>query len=163
MIDLISQSVIFIPFILYILLIFTKNNKRIYLLGIFGFFLTLILSDLLKNYVFQRNIRPKGAFNCNILNDDGNQEGKPGYPSGHVSTTSFFVFFLIYIIWSKTSLNKSLKYLLSVLLFLYLILIAFTRFNKRCHTINQIIGGTIFGLVILIFISNISHCLKPKI
>ena len=160
--DIISQSVILLPFIFLILMNVPQLRDNIYLFGLFGYALTLILSDYLKNYIFYKNGRPKGAFNCDIFNKDGIQEGKPGYPSGHMSSTSFFVSFFIFIILFKTKLDIKYKIILISLLIFYLFMIANSRYQKKCHSIKQIIGGSIFGFVMFILILGIYQLIKKR-
>ena len=131
-----SVNIVFLlPLFLYI------KNKDIKLLKIFIIGLLLVLSD---NFIKQNIVkifpkcnilyRPEGAFNCNFLNEGGNASGKPGFPSGHVSTASYIMMSLY--LYYKTNIELSIFYVLVV---------AFARLNKKCHNIYQVIGGMIYG------------------
>lgn len=93
--------------------------------------------------------RPQGASACNIWCIPSNDEGKPGFPSGHVASTTMIVLLLIYYI-------KDLRFTLFGLI--YITLMGLSRYTKKCHNWVQIVNGFIFGLVgALVFIQ-----LTPK-
>lgn len=94
-----------------------------------------------KENIFQR---PKGASACNIFCLPSNDEGKPGFPSGHVATTTMMMLILAYYI-------KDIYFTIFALM--YIMLMAFSRYGKRCHNWTQITCGFIFGIIgALIFI-----------
>lgn len=131
-----SISVIYLYILPFILYVFTGNQMHFRaFLGISG---TTILSETLK-YFFIRNTspRPKGARDCDLLCTDGNQEGKPGMPSSHSATVAFFSGFYI---------QQTDNILIKVLLIIYSGLVMLSRYIKRCHTLNQIIVGTLLGV-----------------
>lgn len=133
--DWISSSVALFYIIPLILYLFT--NQTFHLKGWLGLLSTLGLSEMLKNdFVKESNPRPKGARNCNLLCNDGNQEGKPGMPSGHSSTVTFFTSFY----YQQTS-NPWIKGFLVV----YAILVMASRYIKRCHSLQQIGAGSMLG------------------
>ena len=120
------------------LFLYAFTNQTFHLKGWLGLLSTLGLSEMLKNdFVKGSNPRPKGARNCNLLCNDGNQEGKPGMPSGHSSTVTFFTSFY----YQQTS-NPWIKGLLVV----YAILVMASRYIKRCHSLQQIGAGSMLGL-----------------
>lgn len=97
-------------------------------------------------------LRPKGACDCDILNQNGCQEGKPGMPSGHMAVT---VFFLLYLFFHSNTSNTSThfpKALYIIAATLYAILMGYARYAKRCHNITQIIGGSIVGILTATFL-----------
>jgi membrane-associated phospholipid phosphatase len=134
--DLISLStgiLYIIPVILYNI---TKNTIHIKsLIGLIG---TVLFSESIKYYlVGNKSKRPDGALNCNLLCNDGDQQGKPGMPSSHSATVAFFSGFYI---------QNTTNWVLQTLLVIYAILVMMSRYLKRCHTINQIVTGAILGL-----------------
>lgn len=100
---------------------------------------TLGVSHMLKvDIVKEASPRPKGACDCDLLCMDGNQEGKPGMPSGHSSAAAFFSAFY----YQQTS-NPWIK----VSLILYTILVMTSRYLKKCHSLSQIAAGGLIGLL----------------
>ena len=92
-------------------------------------------------YYINYNIfkRPKNAYNCNILNNSGDDSFKPGFPSGHMTSISFFTNYLYF-----TQTNKSLYNF--IFYNIPSIIMAYARFYKKCHNIPQILFGFILGL-----------------
>lgn len=80
--------------------------------------------------------RPKGACQCDILGLSHDDAGKPGFPSGHVATTTMAVIGLFHI--TKNPI-------VAIIGFIYIVLMAFSRFRMRCHTTLQIFGGFVIG------------------
>jgi membrane-associated phospholipid phosphatase len=123
----------FIPIVLYFI-----TRQHIHLKALYGLFGTLGLSEMLKkDFIKEMGPRPKGAKHCNLLCNDGNQEGKPGMPSGHSSTVTFFSAFYYQQtnnIWIKAGL------------ILYAFLMMLSRYLKYCHSLPQIICGALLGL-----------------
>lgn len=99
-----------------------------------------------KQSIFQR---PQGASACNILCSPSNDEGKPGFPSGHVATTTMILLVLSFYV-KDTSFT--------IFALIYIMLMALSRHNKKCHNLTQIVYGFVFGIVgALVFIQ-----LTPK-
>lgn len=135
--DLISVSsglYYIVPLILYLV---TKHNKHIIVL--FGLAGTVLSSEFIKRFIIgTKSPRPKDAYNCNMLCNDGNQSGKPGMPSSHSAVTAFFVFYYF-----RETNNIIIKFGLIILLGL----VVAARYLKRCHTIYQIGAGILYGLI----------------
>ena len=103
-----------------------------------------IVIKILKKSVFKTNGRPIEATNCNILNQGGPVGGKPGFPSGHTAmAVSLFTF--LGIQWYKRKKGGIPKVLISTCLFAILVPIA--RVGMKCHTIEQVQGGVVFGMI----------------
>jgi membrane-associated phospholipid phosphatase len=140
--DIISSSVVLMylaPFGLYII---TQNSVHIKaFLGVFG---TLAITETLKK-VFIKTLspRPRGALNCNLLCNDGDQSGKPGMPSSHSSTVAFFASYYI-----QNTTNPIIKISLTT----YAAFVMLSRYLKRCHSINQIGTGALLGILFSILI-----------
>ncbi len=122
-----------LPFLLYL---YTGN--QIHFRAFLGASGTTILSEGIK-YWFIRDSspRPKGAKDCDLLCKDGNQEGQPGMPSSHSALVAYFAGFYY---------QQTNNILVRAFLILYAGLVMMSRYVKRCHTINQIIVGSILGL-----------------
>ena len=59
-----------------------------------GYFSSIFLAQLLKYILypfFDFAKRPQGACECDYNSQKGDVSGRPGFPSGHMSTTSYFV------------------------------------------------------------------------
>jgi membrane-associated phospholipid phosphatase len=134
--DLISSSVI----ILYIipLILYGTTYDNIHIKGLLGLLGTTGISEFIKyNFIKDKSKRPEGAKNCNLLADDGNQEGKPGMPSSHSAQVVFFSSF--YYQFTKNIYIR-------ILLIIYAIFVMLSRYLKRCHNILQIVTGGSLGL-----------------
>jgi membrane-associated phospholipid phosphatase len=109
---------------------------------IFDVFLGIIKHSVgNKEKVFQR---PQGASACNIFCLPSNDEGKPGFPSGHVATTTMMMLILVYFIHDIY---------FTVFALIYIVLMALSRYSKKCHNLTQITCGLIFGIIgALVFI-----------
>jgi membrane-associated phospholipid phosphatase len=79
--------------------------------------------------------RPTGAHGCGAMCDGGAVGGEPGFPSGHMTTVSMFATVML----SQTAVDWRL-------LTAWALAVAWSRWVKRCHSVFQIIGGTVFGV-----------------
>ena len=133
---MLSNSVIFIYIIPFILYIITSNHIHFKaFLGVAG---TTIITETLKYFfIGKRSPRPEGAKNCNLLCNDGDQSGKPGMPSSHSSSVAFFSGFYF-----QQTDNK----LIRALLVIYAGLVMVSRYIVKCHTISQILVGALLGV-----------------
>jgi len=135
-IDVLSNSVILLFIIPFLLYLFTGNYIHIKaFLGTAG---TTIISESIKYFIIgNASPRPKGAKNCNFLCNDGDQSDRPGMPSGHSSEVAFFSGF-----YYQQTTNPLIRSFLVV----YAGLVMLSRYIKHCHTINQIVAGAILGM-----------------
>lgn len=95
----------------------------------------------IKNEIF---LRPKDACNCSSFNNGGYVGLTPGFPSGHVALTTFFVNYMYFKKYSGDF------FALTFLNFIPLI-IGISRYEKQCHNIWQIISGYILAIILLLF------------
>ena len=134
--NLCSLSLVLIyilPFILYII-----NHQWIHLIAVAGALGTASFSEFIKYALIKgASPRPHGASDCNLWCNDGKQEGKPGMPSGHSSTVTFFSAF-----YYQQTTNPWIRALLIV----YALVIMWSRYEKKCHSVNQIVSGSLLGL-----------------
>lgn len=161
MLDLIAKIISVLPFFFfvflgiinfYLLFIDYTKFKRLflYMLGIFS---ATIFSESIKKGITPpkslRHIwyRPKGAKGCDYLSIKGlAPEFTPGFPSGHMSTTSYFVSYNIYKLLEKSnSVNRNSNIIINLLI---LIMMGWARMYKKCHSFIQVAGGSIFGSII---------------
>jgi membrane-associated phospholipid phosphatase len=135
--NLVSISVIFIYIIPAVLYQYTGNPREI--IAIIGAFGTNLLSEGIKHLVIgTRNPRPLGASDCDLACMNGDQSGKPGMPSGHATAATFFAAYYF---------NETDNILIKIGLVVFAVSIMYSRFTKRCHTPEQIIAGSMFGII----------------
>lgn len=119
----------------------SPNNETLkYFLGIFA---STLSSDVIKRLPYPESLykmsrRPEGAENCDYLAKSGPaKRDAPGFPSGHMTTTSFFAMYKA----MENTKNAPLLLLLSTIV----IGMSWSRYYKKCHTITQILGGITLG------------------
>jgi membrane-associated phospholipid phosphatase len=83
--------------------------------------------------------RPAGARDCGALCDGGAVGGAPGFPSGHATTVAMFVGGL----WSGLPAWRPWIVVLGVS---WIVAMGWSRMTKRCHTLGQVVAGTVLGL-----------------
>jgi hypothetical protein len=108
---------------------FTTYNT-IHIIALLGIIVTMIITESIKLWVLPTWSRPEGAKGCDLLCMSRNDEGKPGMPSGHMSSLAFYGGFYK---------------ITNPLFYVYGLLVALSRWGKRCHSVDQILGGTVLG------------------
>jgi len=81
--------------------------------------------------------RPEGASDCNAFCGGGLVEGKPGFPSGHVATVTLFVLLM-------GAYTQSYYWIAGIV---WIAAMGWSRYEKRCHSVEQIAGGVLTGAV----------------
>lgn len=105
--------------------------------------LASLLSELVKFWTrtlpYTCLKRPAGAKNCDALGQDGDQEGQPGFPSGHVATTAAF--------WTGAWILAPAPYKIwiTVVGIGSVGAMAWARIQKHCHTGIQVAAGAVIG------------------
>lgn len=82
--------------------------------------------------------RPAGAHDCDALCDGGASGGRPGFPSGHMTTVTMCVLGM----WLRQPGRGDLVLWLGVP---WIAAMAWARWAKQCHNWPQIAGGVVFG------------------
>jgi membrane-associated phospholipid phosphatase len=130
--------------ILFIIYSILNNEFKLF----FGMIILTMIQLFIKNSTKKLNkkifLRPNDACNCSSFNNGGYVGLEPGFPSGHVTLTTFFVNFMYF----KKYPNDI--FALSFLNFIPLI-IGISRYEKNCHNIYQIFAGYILSIIFLIF------------
>lgn len=110
--------------------------------------------------------RPNGAINSDYLSRNGVCPiNSPGMPSGHMTTMALFSSFMILSLWHTSSEKNIGKFIKNNIMFIMIniglvILTAFARYYKKCHTPLQIILGFFYGSFIAYVSFYILHKLK---
>ena len=98
--------------------------------------------------MFDQAKRPKGAKGCDFFSIGPDVSGKPGFPSGHISITTFVcIYFILLIMYNPyfKNKNKNITILFIMANILTILLMGWARHYKKCHNIIQIIGGILLG------------------
>lgn len=91
--------------------------------------------------------RPVDAKDCDILCTNGTQGGKPGMPSGHMAMVLFFITFVYMMqIHSLDSVVHKLMFI--VLAIIYIAMMGYDRYRRKCHTFLQVLSGSVLGTII---------------
>lgn len=128
--------------IVLVLLFFVFKNRRLSFYILISFILTSIFVQGLKNYVFSDFMRPyfyieQGLINVPLVNDV-QMHKQHSFPSGH-STTIFAL---------ATILSLHFKsYRTGIILFFISIFTAYSRVYLSQHFIQDVLAGSMFGVV----------------
>lgn len=151
-----SNLLSFLPFFYFFIINIVWILKKLKIIkttlsGIYiaGLFFTTITAQIFKslpypNCIRQYSVRPNGAKGCDYLSMRGNVEGVPALPSGHMATTGYFVFFNILLI---SKFFKKQNTILIGINIIFLIMMGWARYIKKCHNMIQIITGSLYGML----------------
>jgi membrane-associated phospholipid phosphatase len=81
--------------------------------------------------------RPAGARDCDMWCAGGPVGGAPGFPSGHMSTTTLLVTGMWFLTKAPAVLWIGVPWIGAM---------AWARWVKRCHSVVQIVGGALVGV-----------------
>ena len=84
-------------------------------------------------------LRPANATNCDVFCRNGSVGGRPGFPSGHVTITSFFFVYM----WLKYRSTP-----LAIFGIFTILLMSMARMQKQCHNEVQVLFGAFWGAVL---------------
>lgn len=143
-------------------------------------FLTSAYSVLVVVYLFRKNwkraveigLAGLGGFAVNYIMKLYFHRARPlhplmdplktfSFPSGHSTSAIIFYGLLAYLLW-KTDLPKSYRYFLTSLLFLFAILIGFSRIYLRMHYPSDVLAGFFIGFAWLALSVWLFEKLKKK-
>jgi len=160
-ISLLRAAPAFVFVISIILFIFTRSD--IYL--VLSILITLgeFINKILKHGVFKPimkdkyfpilgfGTRPKNSKNSSQFGDINKPpyKGSYGMPSGHSQTTvTFAVFLILTIINNHSDLSRPLQNSILIATLFFTISVLWSRIYLKCHTIQQVILGSLFGIII---------------
>ena len=109
----------------------------------------MIFKPLLGNkkyFLLGSGERPKGAKNCGLfVEGDTKRPNSYGMPSGHSQGSAFFLTYLLMHL-RDTNININKK-IIGGSLFTFITLgVMYSRIYLKCHTIQQVILGGLFGM-----------------
>ena len=142
-------------FTLYSLCINTNIFKHM-VIYFCGLMCALFIPEFIKKFIKFINplnlewYRPKGAKGCDFQSIKGFAEPfTPGFPSGHMTLTSYIMIFnILMTIQKKVNYNNIIISIIISINILFIILMGWARYYKNCHNIFQIIGGIILGCIL---------------
>lgn len=158
LVDIFADIVSLLPLVIFLTLLYnflilpSKNSLDLV------FFLYMMLAGFivrfLKDIPYPKSWRwitdrPKGATNCDYFSRDGlTKPGTPGMPSGHMTHTTIFATVMIMgRYFSARGKDFSLENILFYGVNISLVLVmAFSRYYKKCHNLPQIALGFMLGL-----------------
>ena len=149
---------------------FSTNKFKLYIV----FIICMLVSDLTSfklkqlnypSWFYKTSRRPVKACNTDVLSRNGKcKKDTPGFPSGHVSLTTFYCLFMIYqkyVNSGKYSFEHFLlqkEYLHYTIFFGGIIVIMmWARWYKNAHNMTQIYGGLIVGSAFFLLFSQIVY------
>lgn len=100
--------------------------------------------------------RPNGAVDCNAINTGGSCQNHTGFPSGHMGQITVIIQLLLLRNMSNTWFNN-------ILFYIPILLVGYSRYAKKCHTLIQITLGFILGYVIANTLYKYDNQIKEKI
>lgn len=96
--------------------------------------------------------RPRGATYCTLLNGRCNPRA-PAFPSGHVAVATFITCSL-YQYQRASMVGMFTRGVLAVVYVIYVTMMAYSRYAKRCHNVPQIVGGVCYGYTAFMLFSS---------
>jgi len=136
---------------IYDLISITVIVLNIYSIITFQFELIIINTLALISHKYIKNLttglypmifkRPDGATNCDLFNCGGDSSHKSGFPSGHMTSVSFYMNALMF------KYNKELTLKTIFIYNIPCVLMGIARYSKKCHNIVQIVFGYLYGLM----------------
>ena len=106
---------------------------------------------LLKN-IFRRH-RPPEPLTSNVIGYS--------YPSGHSFSSFTFCGLLIYIIW-KSNLSRIWKWIISVVLFFFAFMVAFSRVYLHVHYASDVAAGFLLSVIWLSICYYLFSIVRPS-
>ena len=135
----------FISLIPILIIIYTILKKKYELLI---YLILITITQLFIKYLTRNNkklLRPKGACDCGIINKGGDASSEPGFPSGHVALTSFFVNYMYFKSFNNYGTDIDLFFINLIPIF-----VGLSRYKKKCHNSFQIFSGYLLSILPMI-------------
>lgn len=137
--NMISGPVIALVVVLSIIISYAKKNYK-YIPFIIGNIIIILILNFILKHIYTR---PRPEF---MLIDEYGYS----FPSGHAMVSMAFYGLYIYII-MHLNINKYIKYILSSLILLLILLIGLSRVYLHVHYFSDVIAGFAVSVIYLIF------------
>lgn len=137
--NLISGPILALIVVTSIIISYAKKNYK-YIPFIIGNLIIIIILNVVLKHIYSR---PRPEF---MLIDEYGYS----FPSGHAMVSMAFYGLYIYII-MHLDINKYIKYLLSSLLFIMILMIGLSRVYLHVHYFSDVIAGFAVSVIYLIF------------
>lgn len=133
--DTISISILIVyVFPAYMFILYKHIWWLLFLLGLIS---ANVVVESVKGLLVEYS-RPLGAKGCDLFCVGGDVGGQPAFPSGHMTATTMFVG----VMW----LHYGETYILLAGI-PWILAMGWSRWIKRCHTWQQVVGGIFTGTV----------------
>ena len=133
--DTISISILIVyVFPAYMFILYKHIWWLLFLLGLIS---ANVVVESVKGLLVEYS-RPLGAKGCDLFCVGGDVGGQPAFPSGHMTATTMFVG----VMW----LHYGHTYILLAGI-PWILAMGWSRWIKRCHTWQQVVGGIFTGTV----------------
>ena len=119
--------------------------------------ITMILKKLSNNldkgsFLYTLTRRPVVGSTCDLLSRIPSKVNAPGFPSGHMAITLYFYTMLLFLKYKEdkhTTIMEFCKvYWIDIAIyFIFVCLTGFARIHKGCHTLTQVVVGSIVGIL----------------
>jgi membrane-associated phospholipid phosphatase len=147
-----KQFLIIAFFVLALWCVIYKKEWRLgietVIIGISGYLVNASLKEMFKR------VRPADPLMDPLRNFS--------YPSGHASSGIIFYGLLTYLIW-RSDISKPAKYIFSILLIAFALLIGFSRIYLGMHYASDVVAGFCIGFAWLVICLWIARLLRNKI
>ena len=133
------------PSILFVigLILFIITRMDIYLMLLIVFTVSEIINTIMKYYIFKPIMKNKYWPNTPPY------KGSYGMPSGHSQTMiTVATFFIMTLFNYHSNIIPSILYFITFIVILFSLSVLWSRIYLNCHTIQQVILGSIFGFII---------------
>lgn len=132
-----ADPIFLIVFSVILFIILKEKKERFYFT--FNICFITLLNQILKHLI----LRPRPNVEQLVT------QGGYSFPSGHSMVSVAFYGYLIYLLW-KTKLNRTYKYIGTILLIFLIIAICFSRIYLGVHYVSDVIAGMCLSLIHLI-------------
>lgn len=133
----------YIPIIILVIMLLMFNKKVYFKVQFVSYMFTLFMTVLLKNVIQRQRPTLELVSKMDIFS----------FPSGHTLTSFVFYYLLAYIM--SVNYDKKTKISYNIIATIIVSTVAMTRLYLGVHYITDIIGGVLFGIIILKLIKNI--------
>lgn len=131
----------FVGFI-FLFFLFFYNNKKYSIYFLINYLIIMLINTTLKSVINRPRPYEIDSEIISIITASGKS-----FPSGHMTSATILVAFLIYFIFKKIK-NKSTKVLSLILGIIFIFNVAISRTYLGQHFVSDIIAGVFLGLVL---------------